>query len=41
VFLKAKTQLATLPEYDQMIVKDVKLPTVSNRPTASVVRTVE
>ncbi|HEY2229150.1 MAG TPA: polysaccharide deacetylase family protein [Xanthobacteraceae bacterium] len=41
VFLRAKTQLATLPEYDQMIVKDVKLPTLSEHPTSSVVRTVE
>jgi peptidoglycan/xylan/chitin deacetylase (PgdA/CDA1 family) len=41
VFLKAKTQLATLPEYDQMIVKDVKLPTLSDRPTSSVVRTID
>ena len=41
VFLKAKTQLATLPAYDQMIVKDVKLPTLSDRPTSSVVRTIE
>jgi peptidoglycan/xylan/chitin deacetylase (PgdA/CDA1 family) len=41
VFLKAKTQLATLPAYDQMIVKDVKLPTLSEHPTSSVVRTIE
>ncbi len=41
VFVKAKTQLATLPEYDQMIVKDVKLPTLSDRPTSSVVRTID
>jgi peptidoglycan-N-acetylglucosamine deacetylase len=41
VFLKAKTQLATLPAYDQMIIKDVKLPTLSERPTSSVVRTVD
>jgi peptidoglycan/xylan/chitin deacetylase (PgdA/CDA1 family) len=41
VFLKAKTQLATLPAYDQMLMKDVKLPTLSDHPTASVVRTID
>ncbi|HEY6256936.1 MAG TPA: polysaccharide deacetylase family protein [Xanthobacteraceae bacterium] len=40
VFVKAKTSLKTLPAYDELIVKDVKLPTVSDRPTADVVRTV-
>jgi peptidoglycan/xylan/chitin deacetylase (PgdA/CDA1 family) len=41
VFLKAKTQLATIASYDQLLMKDVKLPTLSDRPTASVVRTIE
>ena len=40
VFVKAKTPVTTLPAYDEMIVKDVKLPTVSDRPTTDVVRTV-
>jgi peptidoglycan/xylan/chitin deacetylase (PgdA/CDA1 family) len=40
VFVKAKAPVKTLPAYDEMIVKDVKLPTVSDRPTSDVVRTV-
>jgi peptidoglycan/xylan/chitin deacetylase (PgdA/CDA1 family) len=40
VFVKAKTPLATIASYDDMIVKNMKLPTVSDHPTASVVRTV-
>jgi len=40
-FLKAKTQLATIASYDQMPMKDVKLPTLSDRPTSSVVRTID
>ena len=41
VFMKPKTSLASLPQYDEMVMKDVKLPTVSGRPTSSVVRTVD
>jgi peptidoglycan/xylan/chitin deacetylase (PgdA/CDA1 family) len=42
VHMKAKDTVKTLPEYDEIIAKDeVKLPTVSQRPTSSVVRTVE
>ena len=41
VFMKPKGQLASLPQYDEMVMKDVKLPTVSSRPTDSVVRTVD
>jgi peptidoglycan/xylan/chitin deacetylase (PgdA/CDA1 family) len=42
VHMKAKDAVKTLPEYDETIAKDeVKLPTVSQRPTSSVVRTVE
>jgi peptidoglycan/xylan/chitin deacetylase (PgdA/CDA1 family) len=41
VFLKAKTPLVTIASYDQMLMKDVKLPTLSERPTASVVRTID
>ena len=31
--MKPKGQLASLPQYDEMVMKDVKLPTVSSRPT--------
>src|SRR5258708_3452101 len=40
VFLKAKVPLQTIASYDAMILKDVKLPTLSDRPTANVVRTI-
>lgn len=42
VHLKSKTQIASLPEYDALIEKDVKgLPTAgSERPTSSIVRAV-
>ena len=40
VFVKAKTQLATIASYDEMIGKNVKLPTLSDHPTSSVVRTI-
>jgi len=40
VFLKAKEPLQTIASYDEMIVKSAKLPTLSDRPTASVVRTI-
>jgi 3-dehydroquinate dehydratase len=39
VHLKAKAPVTTLAEYDAQVIKDQKLPTVSDRPTASVVRT--
>jgi len=42
VHMRAKDSVKTLAQYDEQIVKDeVKLPTVSQRPTSSVVRTVE
>lgn len=42
VHMKAKDALKPLPEYDEMVKKESKqLPTVSARPTSSVVRTVE
>lgn len=41
VHMKAKDPVKTLPQYDELIVKDQKLPTVSTRPTSSVVRTVD
>jgi len=40
VFVKAKTTLSTIAAYDDMIVKNVKLPTLSDHPTSSVVRTI-
>ena len=40
VQMKAKTTLSTLPEYDEVLAKDLKLPTVSARPVSSVVQTI-
>ena len=40
VHLKSKVPAQTLADYDALVVKDQKLPTVSTRPTASVVRTI-
>jgi peptidoglycan/xylan/chitin deacetylase (PgdA/CDA1 family) len=40
VQMKARDSLQTLPEYDEALAKDLKLPTVSARPVSSVVRTV-
>ena len=40
VQMKAKTKLQTLAEYDEALVKDMKLPVVSTRPVGSVVQTV-
>jgi peptidoglycan/xylan/chitin deacetylase (PgdA/CDA1 family) len=40
VQMKAKTQLSTLPEYDEALAKELKLPTVAMRPVSSVVQTV-
>jgi len=40
VQMKAKTPLETLPEYDEMLVKEMKLPVASSRPVSSVVQTV-
>jgi peptidoglycan/xylan/chitin deacetylase (PgdA/CDA1 family) len=41
VHMKAKGTLKSLPEFDELVKKDQKLPTVSDRPTSSVVRTVD
>ena len=41
VHMKSKDRLASLPQYDELLKKDMKLPTVSDRPTTTVVRTVE
>lgn len=40
VFMKPKDTLKTIASYDELILKDQKLPTVSDRPTSSVVRTI-
>jgi peptidoglycan/xylan/chitin deacetylase (PgdA/CDA1 family) len=40
VQMKAKAPLETLPEYDAMLVKDAKLPTISSRSVGAVVQTV-
>ncbi|UPK35877.1 polysaccharide deacetylase family protein [Bradyrhizobium sp. 186] len=40
VQMKAKTTFQTLPEYDEALLKDLKVPTSSARPIASVVQTV-
>jgi hypothetical protein len=39
--MKAREPIKTLPEYDEMLVKEQKIPTVSQRPTTSVVRTID
>jgi peptidoglycan/xylan/chitin deacetylase (PgdA/CDA1 family) len=41
VHMTGKTPVKSLPEYDELVKKEIKLPTVSDRPTSSVVRTVE
>jgi peptidoglycan-N-acetylglucosamine deacetylase len=40
VQMKAKAPLQTLPEYDEALVKDMKLPVASTRPVSNVVQTV-
>jgi peptidoglycan/xylan/chitin deacetylase (PgdA/CDA1 family) len=40
VHMKAKEPLKTLAAYDEAVIKEQKLPTVSGRPTSSVVRTI-
>ena len=40
VAMKAKAPVQTLPQYDEELLKDAKLPTVSARPVSSVVQTI-
>jgi peptidoglycan/xylan/chitin deacetylase (PgdA/CDA1 family) len=40
VAMRAKAPVQVLPQYEQELVKDVKLPTVSSRPVSSVVQTI-
>jgi hypothetical protein len=35
-----KAPVQTLPQYDEELLKDAKLPTVSERPVSSVVQTI-
>jgi hypothetical protein len=35
-----KEAVTTIPQYDEAMIKDQKLPTVSQRPTSSVVKTI-
>jgi hypothetical protein len=37
VAMRSKSPVKSLPQYDEALMKDVKLPTVSNRPLSSVV----
>ena len=40
VHMRAKSPVQTLPEFDEAVIKDMKLPTVSSRPLNSVVQTI-
>jgi peptidoglycan/xylan/chitin deacetylase (PgdA/CDA1 family) len=40
VAMRAKAPVQTLAQYDEEVVKDLKLPTVSSRPVSSVVQTI-
>jgi hypothetical protein len=40
VQMKAKAPVQTLSEYDEALLKEMKLPTISSRPLNSVVQTV-
>jgi peptidoglycan/xylan/chitin deacetylase (PgdA/CDA1 family) len=40
VFMKPKAPMRTLPEYDEALIKDMKMPVASTRPVTSVVQTV-
>ena len=41
VHMRAKAPVKTIAQYDELLKKEAKLPTLDQRPTASVVRTVE
>jgi peptidoglycan/xylan/chitin deacetylase (PgdA/CDA1 family) len=41
VQMRARDQLKSLPEYDAIVMKEIKTPNVSGRPVESVVRTIE
>ena len=39
--MRPRGELKTLPEYDAIVMKEIKTPNVSGRPIESVVRTIE
>jgi hypothetical protein len=39
--MRAHDQLTSLPEYDAIVMKEIKSPNTSSRPVESVVRTIE
>jgi hypothetical protein len=41
VHMKGRNAVVSLQQYDEELMKEAKLPTVSTRPTSSVVRTVD
>jgi peptidoglycan-N-acetylglucosamine deacetylase len=41
VFMKAKGPVQTMAAYDEQIIKELKIPTLTNRPTQDVVRTIQ
>ncbi len=41
VHMKSKESIKSLPQYDEMVLKEQKLPTTGGQPTSSVVRTIE
>jgi peptidoglycan/xylan/chitin deacetylase (PgdA/CDA1 family) len=40
VHMRGKDTVKTLPQYDEMVIKDQKLPTVSTRPTSTIIKEV-
>jgi hypothetical protein len=40
VLMKAKAPMQTVPEYDEALIKDMKLPVAGTRPVGSIVQTV-
>jgi peptidoglycan/xylan/chitin deacetylase (PgdA/CDA1 family) len=40
VHLRSAAPIKTLPQYDEMVIKDQKLPTVSTRPTSTIIKEV-
>jgi len=40
VHMVPKDQLQTLPQYDEAVLKDQKIPTLDQRPTTSIVHTI-
>ncbi len=40
VAMRAKAPVQTIPQYDEDLLKEAKLPTVSSRPVSSVVQTI-